>query len=93
MKFEFVPSVRTCENKKHYVINAFQRGSNVYCAKCSKRGKWKHVDSLVGFLENDKSMYGIKCHNEELKVKAEHFNDTMRINGPVDRSFIAFIEQ
>lgn len=90
MKFTYIPAMTEDEKRRNLNINAFQRGSKVYCAVCSRRGFWIEVKEFYGFLHNDIPMYKFCCHGEVFIIMAEHFNETKRINGPANVSYVTF---
>ena len=75
------------ENKEF--ATPFWGVSQTYCAKCSRRKNWKPVE-VWGFLKDEITMYGFRCHGEEIEIDCDSFIKNNRINGPLSRSFVAF---
>lgn len=78
MIFKFI------QNEKE--VHPFDYRARVYCAKCSKRGKWKEVDET----SSSNNEYKFKCHGNQVTVNTKEFMENHLIQGPRAFSFIIF---
>ena len=63
----------------------FHSDSKTYCKQCPK---WKEVEQVTGFLKDNTTYYGFKCHGEYIEIPTRDVIQTMKISGPQHKSFM-----